>query len=309
MVLFRLITLIVLIDLLRGVLDFIVSLFIRVFYNTMTYRIIRDICSTALIYISASQLLAGYENSQFLLIFLAAVLWYFIFIGNGTYNALKLREASFNHDDYKDRNFLYDLQYIGMIVVTALYHFFTKASMAYSALPGLPWIAELAIIEQNSAIRFIFSGVGLLFSLMILPYLLVAVAFLFSWILSVLKPLQMKLMLKAFGAFWIGLIFMTVCYYYIHIPIVPCLSIHICYHLFLSYQSDDYKLRLFFISLLALIGTYFYGFSLYATIRYYPTYGNILAIAADILNVFTIIGAGVFFWNIYLSHKNYNKQG
>ncbi len=96
--------------------------------------------------------------------------------------------------------------------------------------------------------------------------------------------------LKSFLAFLLGLFALIVCYNYISAPVVVCACFYIPGRLFLNKHYAP-KSRIFFIILLGIIGVYFYSFNVFCSIKYYPDYGNILAIIFDITNVLAIISA------------------
>ena len=113
--------------------------------------------------------------------------------------------------------------------------------------------------------------------------------------------------LKSFLTFILGLVALIFCYYNISIPIVVSICFYIPGMLFLNKHYAP-KARIFFIILLGIIGAYFYSFNVYYEIKYYPDYGNILAIIFDITNVLAIISAAGTMSILHLTELKQLKQ-
>ena len=98
---------------------------------------------------------------------------------------------------------------------------------------------------------------------------------------------------KSVLAFICGVVALFLFYYFVSLPIVPCLTVYITGELFLSEDGKGLRSRMVFVLLLTLLGISFYALNTWGMIRTYPNNGNVLAIIFEVVNVFAFIGAGV----------------
>lgn len=86
-------------------------------------------------------------------------------------------------------------------------------------------------------------------------------------------------------------------YYLLSIPLIPCVAVWIAFYLSIKgilYGSRGECVAVRVVtSIVTLVGLFFYGTSLWATIRFFPAFGNVLAIIFDALTVLAFIGAWV----------------
>lgn len=94
--------------------------------------------------------------------------------------------------------------------------------------------------------------------------------------------------LKKLLALPIGIILVGIFYQFVSIPIVPCIAVYISAHLL----ADAHKITRWIILLCtSLFGIYLFGFQTLSAIKFYPQYGNIIAIVFDVATIISFIGA------------------
>lgn len=96
--------------------------------------------------------------------------------------------------------------------------------------------------------------------------------------------------IKNFLAFLIGLVLLLLFYYYVSIPIIPCISVHATSNLF---TNNSVKSRIFLIIIISLIGIYFYTANSVLSIIHYPNYLNIFGIILEFITAFSFFTACV----------------
>jgi hypothetical protein len=101
----------------------------------------------------------------------------------------------------------------------------------------------------------------------------------------------MTRILKALAAFILGCIALLLFYYYVSIPIIPCITAYIVSTAFSDNKFS--KLRVSLILLFGLLAIFLYGINTLGTIKYYPEYGNIFSIIFDCLTIIAFVGATV----------------
>ena len=99
--------------------------------------------------------------------------------------------------------------------------------------------------------------------------------------------------MKSVLAFICGIVVLFLFYYFVSLPIVPCLAVYITGTLLLSEDGKGLRIRLVFVLLLTILGISFYALNTWGMFRTYPNNGNILSIIFEATNVFAFIGAGV----------------
>jgi hypothetical protein len=108
--------------------------------------------------------------------------------------------------------------------------------------------------------------------------------------------------LKSIIAFIISIIALLFCYYYISIPVLPCITVYIISMAFLDDKFSNF--RLFLLVLFGIIATLLYGSWSLMAIIHYPDYGNILGIIFLIITTWALIGTSMMHIIIHLSMKH-----
>lgn len=98
--------------------------------------------------------------------------------------------------------------------------------------------------------------------------------------------------MRSFFAFLIGLVLILLFYYFVSIPILPCVSIFAAALLFVA-NDRHMRLRMGFIIALTIIAIWIYLNNAISMIRFYPQYGNVLAIIFEFITVLSFVGAGI----------------
>lgn len=94
--------------------------------------------------------------------------------------------------------------------------------------------------------------------------------------------------IKNFFAFVIGICMILVFYYYVSIPIIPCLSIHA---IALLFENNSTKSRIAFIVIGTIFGMICYGTNAILSIIYYPKDLTIIGIILEFINVYAFFTA------------------
>jgi len=102
--------------------------------------------------------------------------------------------------------------------------------------------------------------------------------------------------IKNLTAFILGIIALFLFYYYVSIPIIPCLSVYITALLFIQSQEKGEKLRKITTIVVAVFGGLLYGINAYMMIKTYPQNGNVLGIIFEILTAIAFIATGMQFY-------------
>lgn len=108
--------------------------------------------------------------------------------------------------------------------------------------------------------------------------------------------------IKNFLAFIIGLILLLLFYYYVSIPIIPCISVYATSNLF---ANNSIKSRVFLIIIISLIGIYFYTANAILSIVHYPKYLNIFGIILEFITVFSFLTACITLVKAWKKSKIY----
>ena len=95
--------------------------------------------------------------------------------------------------------------------------------------------------------------------------------------------------LKSFLGLIVGVVLLHLFYYLIRIPLIPFLSVYATMYVSMigEYRSKN-AFSIVAIILVGLLGVFFYTSSGIASIKYYPQYGNWLAIIFDFLTAIQI---------------------
>lgn len=97
--------------------------------------------------------------------------------------------------------------------------------------------------------------------------------------------------IKSFFAFCVGVVLIFLFYYYVSIPIIPCISIHL-----IALLLTDEKclfFRRFFVVIGTLLGIACYLGNAILSITHFPAYLNILGIAFSFVTAFAFLTAGI----------------
>ncbi|WP_258107028.1 hypothetical protein [Christensenella minuta] len=98
--------------------------------------------------------------------------------------------------------------------------------------------------------------------------------------------------MRSLFAFLIGLGLLLLFYYFISIPILPCVSIFAAALLFVA-NDRHMRLRMGFIVSLTVIAIWIYLNNAISMIRFYPQYGSVLAVILEFITIFAFVGVGV----------------
>jgi len=97
--------------------------------------------------------------------------------------------------------------------------------------------------------------------------------------------------IKTITAFILGLVALLLFYYFVSIPILPCITVYITSLAFA--ENKPSKLRTLSISIFGLLAISLYGINTLGMIKYYPEYGNAFSILFSSLTIFAFIGATI----------------
>lgn len=96
--------------------------------------------------------------------------------------------------------------------------------------------------------------------------------------------------IKSSFAFCVGVVLIVIFYYYVHIPVLPCISVQLI-ALFLNDDKCRFFRRLFVI-IGALLGIACYLGNAILSIIYFPAYSNVFGIIFDFITAFAFLSAG-----------------
>lgn len=96
--------------------------------------------------------------------------------------------------------------------------------------------------------------------------------------------------IKSFFAFCVGVVLIFLFYYYVNIPVIPCMSIHLI-ALFLSDEKCRF-FRRFFVVIGSLLGIACYLGNAILSIIHFPAYMNVLGIFFSFVTTFAFLSAG-----------------
>ena len=96
--------------------------------------------------------------------------------------------------------------------------------------------------------------------------------------------------IKSITAFCAGIVLTLIFYYYVHIPVLPCVSVQLI-ALFLNDGQCRFFRRLFVI-IGALLGIACYLGNAILSIIHFPAYSNIFGIVFDFITAFAFLSAG-----------------
>ena len=105
---------------------------------------------------------------------------------------------------------------------------------------------------------------------------------------------------KSLFAFCVGVVLILVFYYYVHIPVIPCISIYLI-AVFLADEKCR-VFRMFFVIIGALLGIVCYSGNAILSIVHFPDYLNVLGIFFSFITAFAFLSAG---FTYFLGLKNY----
>lgn len=95
---------------------------------------------------------------------------------------------------------------------------------------------------------------------------------------------------KSFFAFFVGIVLIFIFYYYVSIPVISCISIHLIASLL--NDGNCHSLRRFFVIVGALLGITCYLGNAVLSIIHFPAYSNVLGILLDFVTAFAFLSAG-----------------
>lgn len=97
--------------------------------------------------------------------------------------------------------------------------------------------------------------------------------------------------IKSFFAFCVGIVLIFVFYYYVSIPLVPCISIYLIASLLADGKCRSS--RRFFVVIGTLLGIVCYLGNAILSIIHFPAYMNILGILFSFITAFVFLSTGV----------------
>lgn len=108
----------------------------------------------------------------------------------------------------------------------------------------------------------------------------------------------MKSLLACIVSFIFSIIVLYLFYSYVAIPVIPVFTLYIFMRLSEKLNCSNKYILGFFLLVISALSICIYSFQVYASIRYYPTYGNVLSIILDVITVLSFLSASVTFFSL-----------
>ena len=105
----------------------------------------------------------------------------------------------------------------------------------------------------------------------------------------------MKSLFACILSFIVSVIVLYLFYSYVAIPIIPVFTIYIFMAISGKLNCSNKYIFGFFLFLISALCIYLYSFQIYASIKYYPTYGNFLSIILDGITVLSFLSISITF--------------
>ncbi len=96
--------------------------------------------------------------------------------------------------------------------------------------------------------------------------------------------------MKSFFAFCVGVVLVLIFYYYVSIPVIPCISVHLI--ALLLNDGNCCFFRRLFVVIGSLLGIICYLMNAILSIVHFPAYSNVFGIIFDFITAFAFLSAG-----------------
>lgn len=107
----------------------------------------------------------------------------------------------------------------------------------------------------------------------------------------------MKSFISCIFSFIVSSIILYLFYTYISIPIVPVFTLYIFIEIINKLECTNKSIICTFFLLLSILCIYIYSYQVYASIKFYPDYGNAISIIFDILTILAFISTTSMFYS------------